>query len=103
MEAAAVWLVSGKRQPQTSVRVGAYAAPSCIGCFVVTVQRYEETFKCPNIFTIIYYTDMKILRTYGLTIGALHREPRLKSRKKVFTPRHSFTQLKTAWISGAYF
>ena len=34
--------------------------------------------------------------------SALHREPRLKSRKKVFTPRHSFTRLKTAWIYGAY-
>jgi len=72
-EAAAVWLVSGKRQPQTSVCVGAYAAPSCIGCFVVTVQRYEETLNLPNIFAIIF----------------------------TITLRHSSTRLKTAWFSGA--
>jgi hypothetical protein len=34
-------------------------------------------------------------------LTALHREPRLKGRKRVITLRHSFTRLKTAWFSGA--
>jgi hypothetical protein len=67
--------VSAKRQPQTASCVGAYAAPSCIGCIVVTVQRYEETFECPNIFAIISYIGMENLKTYGLTTGISLEEP----------------------------
>lgn len=67
--------VSAKRQPQTASCVGAYAAPSCIGCIVVTVQRYEETFECPNISTIISYIDMENLKNYGLTTGISLEKP----------------------------
>ena len=145
-EAAALCFILSASAKKTSLNVFVRRGSCCSQLhrlIVVTLQRYEDNFECPNISTIISYIGMENLKTYGLTTGisvkepsaggvpfllgrtqyllgkklfrvfcrqrqsgndsALHREPRLKSCKKVFTPRHSFTRLKTAWISGAYF